>query len=316
MTLKNEIKTVDVVIPTYKPGEEFRNVLQRLAGQNRRIGHILVINTDEAFWDPSLTEGFGNVEVFQIRQASFDHAATRDMGADLSDADAVVFMTQDAVPRGPDLIDELLRPLECSAAVKAAYARQLPKEGCRPAERLVRAFNYPAESRIQSFANIQELGVKAFFCSDVCAAYDRRTFAEMKGFAAPCIFNEDSIFAARLLMRGYSVAYAAGAEVFHSHNYSCIRQFHRNFDNGVSRAMHPEIYAHLPADREGKKLFRYVVRGLEREGEAARIPGFIMECGFRWLGFHLGLNFRHLPRGVVRMCTMNKGFWDWKPQGE
>lgn len=316
MTLNNKRKTVDVVIPTWKPGEEFRKVLELLEQQSRKIGHILVINTDETFWDASLVRGFDNVDVFQIRPEAFDHAATRDMGADLSDADFIVFMTQDAVPCGPDLIEKLVQPLEELPAAKAAYARQIPKENCRPPERLVRAFNYPPESRIQSFERIGELGVKAFFCSDVCAAYDRRTFAEMKGFAAPCIFNEDSIFAARLLMRGYTVVYAADAEVYHSHNYSWTKQFHRNFDNGVSRAMHPEIYARVPAGSEGQRLLRFVAKGLKEEKRFYLFPGFFIECIFRWLGFHLGMHYRNLPPGVVRSFSMNKKFWNWEPPAE
>lgn len=37
------------------------------------------------------------------------------------------------------------------------------------------------------------------------------------------------IYAGRLIQEGYAVAYAADAKVIHSHNYSCMQQFHRNF---------------------------------------------------------------------------------------
>ena len=57
------------------------------------------------------------------------------------------------------------------------------------------------------------------------------------------IFNEDMIYAGNLIQAGYGIAYAADAKVIHSHNYSCMQQFHRNFDLGVSQAEHPEIFA-------------------------------------------------------------------------
>lgn len=50
------------------------------------------------------------------------------------------------------------------------------------------------------------------------------------------------IYAAKAVEAGYSIAYAADAEVVHSHNYTNGQQFHRNFDLGVSQAEHPEVF--------------------------------------------------------------------------
>lgn len=58
------------------------------------------------------------------------------------------------------------------------------------------------------------------------------------------------IYAGRLIQEGYAVAYAADAKVIHSHNYSCMQQFHRNFDLGVSQAEHPEIFAGVPSEEK------------------------------------------------------------------
>ena len=51
------------------------------------------------------------------------------------------------------------------------------------------------------------------------------------------------IFAGGLIQKGYAVAYAADAKVIHSHNYSGVQQFHRNFDLAVSQAEHPEVFS-------------------------------------------------------------------------
>ena len=73
----------------------------------------------------------------------------------------------------------------------------------------------------------------------------------MGGFVQKAIFNEDMIFAGELIQKGYGVAYAAEAKVVHSHNYSAIQQFHRNFDLAVSQADHPEVFAGIDRKERG-----------------------------------------------------------------
>lgn len=82
-----------------------------------------------------------------------------------------------------------------------AYARQLPKNDCHIVEQYTRQFNYPEQSRVNTKADIPTLGIKTFFCSDVCAAYRRDLFEELGGFESPVIFNEDMFFAANAMTR-------------------------------------------------------------------------------------------------------------------
>ncbi len=137
--------TLDVIIPTYKPDDTFRELISRLSGQTYPIDHILVINTEEEYWKVEFLEGVPNAEVFQIEKSEFDHGATRDMGAGFSDADILVYMTQDALPCDEFLIENLVKAMQ-EPMVKAAYARQLPKGDCGIAEGCVRISNYPEES--------------------------------------------------------------------------------------------------------------------------------------------------------------------------
>lgn len=59
------------------------------------------------------------------------------------------------------------------------------------------------------------------------------------------------IYAAGAVQAGWKIAYAAGARVYHSHNYSCREQFRRNFDNGVSQAQHADIFQGYHQNRRG-----------------------------------------------------------------
>ncbi|MBQ6377025.1 MAG: glycosyltransferase family 2 protein [Lachnospiraceae bacterium] len=302
-------KTVDVIIPSYKPDHTFRDLLLALCRQDYPVCQILVINTGEEYFDDALTEGIPGAEVFHITKQEFDHAGTRNMGAGFAESDYLLFLTQDACPADEQLVGRLLAAFS-DPKVKAAYARQLPKADCRIAEGCVRSFNYPEESEVRTIRDLSTLGIKTYFCSNTCAMYERRLFQEMGGFSAPSIFNEDMIYVGRILSLGYSVAYCADAEVFHSHNYTNLQQFRRNFDNGVSQAMHPEIFRQIRSEGEGMRLVRYVASSLSEMGKIYLFPGFCIQCAFRLLGFKLGKNYRKLPMWLVRHCSMNREFFD------
>lgn len=46
--------------------------------------------------------------------------------------------------------------------VKAAYARQLPRDDCRTLERFTRGFNYPEESDIKDAGDLPNLVLRLF----------------------------------------------------------------------------------------------------------------------------------------------------------
>ena len=302
--------SVDVIIPTYRPDHSFSVILKRLSEQRYPISNILIINTEEEYWDPDLTRNMPGVEVFHIPKDKFDHGATRNMGAGFSTSDYMIFMTQDAIPKDRNLVANLLAPF-ADPSVKVSYARQLPRKDCRIIEGYIRNYNYPDKNCVKSAEDIDSLGIKAIFCSDVCACYERNFHREMGGFEEPCIFNEDMIFTAKTLKKGYSVAYAAKARVIHSHNYSAMQQFRRNFDNGASQAMHPEVFARIRSENEGMRMVKETADYLQRIGRFDLIPQLITQSAFKYLGFKLGRAYESLPAGLVRRCSMNKEFWSY-----
>ena len=303
--------TVDVIIPSYKPGRSFHELLRRLEAQTLKPGHILIINTEEKYFDPSLTEGIASAEVFHITKAEFDHGATRNMGAGFSNADILVFMTDDAMPADRHLIANLAGAFS-EPSIKAVWARQLPGKNCPLIEGFTRRFNYPEEPSVRREADLGKYGIKTFFCSNVCAAYDRGYFNAMGGFTEPCIFNEDMIFGGRTIRSGMAIAYAPEAKVYHSHDYNAIEQFHRYFDNGVSQAMHPEVFRGVASSGEGMKLVRATMRFLTERKKGYLIPSLIFTSGMKFLGFRLGRLYRHLPLSLIKAFSLNKTFWDKK----
>ena len=305
----NTVKT-DVIIPAYRPGEEFEKLLERLSAQKYPVNRIIVMNTEEKFWKKTWEEKYPLVEVHHLTKEEFDHGATRRRGAELSDAEILVFMTQDALPADRKLIGSLVTAIQENEKVGAAYARQLPKSDCGFLEKYTRSFNYPDQSYVKSLNDIDKYGIKTYFCSNVCAAYDREIYEKMGGFVNRAIFNEDMIYAGKMVQNGYAVAYAADARVYHSHNYSGRQQFHRNFDLGVSQAEHPEIFEGVPSEGEGIRLVKKSLAYLIKTGHIWLIPQLIWQSGMKYAGYFLGKRYKKLPRKVVLACTMSPYYWN------
>lgn len=304
---------VDVIIPVYKPDHKFLTLIERLEHQSVPVNRIIIINTEQKYFDrliygTSFQKDYHNVIIKHISKREFDHGKTRNRGVQCSDADCFVMMTQDAVPADEFLLEELLKPLQ-GESVAVAYARQLADEDSSEAEKYTRNFNYPESSSLKTKADLEQLGIKTFFCSNVCAAYNRKVFDELGGFIKHTIFNEDMIYAAGAVEAGYGIAYAAKARVFHSHDYSCMEQFHRNFDLGVSQAQHPEVFKAYPAESEGVRLVRQTIHHLREVGLKRQIPRVIMQSGFKYIGYLFGKHYCRLPGKLVVAMSANKEYW-------
>lgn len=301
---------VDAVIPAYKPGHDLRELVEKLLDQTVRLERIIIINTDREYFDEKEYLIAPAVEVVHITRHEFDHAGTRDMGLRMSDADYVLFMTMDAIPKDNYLVEKLLSGFRRADNIAVSYARQLPKKDCNRIEQITREFNYPAQSRVQTSDDIKELGIKAYFCSDVCAMYDTSIYRSLGGFKAPAIFNEDMVYAAGALDAGYAVSYCADALVYHSHNYTGRQYYRRNFDLGVSQADHPEIFERFNVKGTGMQLVRKSLAQICRRGTPADIIRLVYYSGMKYLGFRKGKNYHKLSLKSCLKHTSDKEYWN------
>lgn len=313
---KNQTRrpTVDVIIPTYRPGKRFFLLLQRLRKQTYPVNRIIVVNTEERYWDPQSCAEMDNLEVHHVTRQEFNHGGTRNLGAGFSRAEVMLFMTDDAVPKDRRLVERLVEAFAWQGPqgepVAMAYARQLPTEDCRPVERCTRRFNYPGESCVKTLEDLPDRGIKTYFASNVCCAYRKDVFERQGGFVRRTIFNEDMLYAAGVIQAGYGIAYAADARVIHSHNLTAMQQFHRNFDLAVSQADHPEVFDGLPAEGEGIRLVKETARELTRHGYLLWLPSLVLGSACKYAGYRLGKKYRVLPDSLVRWCSMSPQYWE------
>ena len=299
--------TFDVIIPTYKPGEELKALLKGMLIQTIRPDNIFIINTEEKFWKKEF-EDILPVNVTHIKKADFDHGATRRMGAAMSKTDVFICMTQDARPKDGRLFANLLSAFE-DEEVAIAYARQETDEKAGEIERYTREFNYPDKDGVKTSKDIKIMGIKAWFNSDVCAAYRKSMYDEAGGFVKRTVFNEDMLMAAKVMEIGYKVVYKAGARVIHYHEYSMKQQFSRNFDLGASHREYREVFEKVSSYKEGSRLVKDTVLHLLKSGKFYLIPKLVFHSAAKLIGYKLGKKYDKLPKSLVLKFCMNKDYF-------
>ena len=302
--------SVDVLIPVYRPDNKLDRLLKMLYQQTVKLNKVIILHTIEYEGQelnlPVIPNS--NITIIPIKKQSFDHGGTRKIGASFSYADVMVYMTQDAVPADEFLIENLLKPYQ-DTSVAATYARQLAHGHSDLLEDFTRNFNYPKQSYVKSKEDLKTLGIKTYFCSNVCASYRKDIYHKLGGFVERTIFNEDMILAATMIDAGYRIAYCAEAKVIHSHRYSYLEQFTRNFDLGVSHNQYSEIFSKVRSESEGIKLVKKSLQYLIHKKEYLRIPDLILTSAFKYLGYQMGLHYDLFPEKFVVHCSMNKGYW-------
>ena len=310
---REALPSFDVLIPTYKPGEKFRALLSNLEEQEYPPEKIIIVNTEERYFPKAFLEGRKvEISLHHIKREDFDHAYARNLAASFSCAEYFLTMTDDAVPADKMLTKELLKAFSLDSRIAEVYARQLCTKDSSFDEVLSRSFNYGEKLEIKGIEDVNRLGIKCFFASNVCCMYKKAVFRELQGFRSPTIFNEDMIFAARAEKAGYKVVYNPMAKVYHSHHYTAVQQFRRNFDLGVSHRDFPEVFSLVPPEREGMKMFRQNARALVSEGKALLLVPLFFRTGARFLGYKAGKNYPVLPRILRNAITLNPQYFDKK----
>jgi rhamnosyltransferase len=298
---------ISVIIPTLNASAHIKSLLESLNRQTIKPTEIMIVDSSSDDDTLALASWF-NVTAFTIQRKAFDHGGSRYDAVKLAKGDILLFLTQDAIPANNQYIQQLIEPLK-DPRIAASFGRQLPQPSAIPPERFARLFNYHERPIVKGAEDKQRLGIKTYYFSNVCSALKRQPYEEVGGFPTKSIVNEDMTLAAKLIHRGYQIAYAPAATVVHSHNYSLSRQFKRYFDIGVSLKDQEWILKSVSAEGEGAKFIVYEMRYLIKEKAYRYIPYAIGEALFKYVGYQLGLNYKKLPFRVAQACSAQKQFW-------
>lgn len=275
---------ISLIIPTLNAEQFIKPLFQMLMSQTVKADEIFIVDSESTDSTVQLCQKYENVTVISVKRKDFDHGKTRDMALRKTHGNIVLFMTQDALPANKCYIENLIKPLLQDEKIAVVSGRQLPRENATKTEKLVREFNYPPVSNIRQKSDIEKYGIKTFYCTDVCAAYNRKIYLELGGFEYPLKTNEDMFFAAKAVQSGYKVGYVSDAEVIHSHNFTLKQQYKRNYIQGYEIEKHKDLLGHVSANSEGMKMVKKISLKLLREGAIVSFVHFGFDCCARFLG--------------------------------
>ena len=300
-----------LIIPTLDAGEQFQKLLEQISRQTLPIKN-LVIDSESKDGTADLAKSFG-FEVLTVARKNFHHGATRQFALEhllkKFSLDVVIFLTQDVFLRDEKTLSELVKIFAEDEKVGLVYGRQLPHANATTEAKFLRAFNYPAESQLKTFADKKTLGLKVATASNSFAAYRVSALQEVGGFPSQVILCEDMFVAAKMLLAGWKIFYDADAQVYHSHNYTASQEFRRYFDIGVFHSRESWIRESFgSAEGAGKKFVLMKLSALWKENFLECI-GSIFRDGAKFLGYRLGRLEKFLPKFFCRTFSMNKNFF-------
>ncbi len=302
------IPRVSVIIPTCNGGGRLERLLAGLERQSRPPDEILLVDSSPGAETPAPARRPG-VRTIRIAPEKFDHGGTRTMAARQAEGDILVFMTQDALPAGPQALARLLQPF-ADRRIAAAYGRQLPEADATVFAEHLRLFNYPARSAVRCWQDRRTLGIRTVFISNSFAAYRKQPLAEQGFFPDKLLFGEDSCALAKLLEHGNCVAYVSDACVYHSHNYSVAEDFRRYFDIGVFHAGQSWMLARFGTPTgAGKRYVRSEISLLIRRKKYRLLPESMLRNLAKFAAYNLGKRYTLLPRRLSMRLSMNRRWW-------
>ena len=300
-----------LIIPTLNAGKNFEKLLEQINRQDLSC-EKLIVDSESDDGTAELAKNFG-FEVLKVARKNFHHGATRQFALEYllkkSSIDVAIFLTQDVFLRDEKTLSNLVKIFSEDKNVGLTYGRQLPHSNATDEAKILREFNYPAESQMKTFDDRKILGLKVATASNSFAAYRVEFLQKVGGFPAQVILSEDMFVAAKMLLEGYKVFYNADAQVFHSHNYNFVQEFKRYFDIGVFHSRESWIQKTFgKAEGAGKKFVLMKLKILWKKNPV-KIFGAIFRDGAKFFGYRLGRLEKILPNFFCRFCSMNKNFF-------
>jgi len=301
-----------LVYPVRNGGDLFVRSIESVLKQSARPSEILIFDTEST--DGAIERAKDLLKriptrIFSLTKQEFDHGGTRNTALEAAKHTWVLFLTQDAVCASNDALANLLTATKGKGIV-AAYGRQLPHHDATALAATARVFNYPETSHRQDMSRATELGIKTWFCSNSFSLWHKPSLIRQGGFQSKLILGEDAEAAARLIQAGAAVAYAADAQVYHSHNYSALEEFKRYFDIGVFHEENRELlFKAGSANKEGLKFVRAQLNALWLQRAFLSLIKFPFHVAAKAIGYKLGRKFNLLPTWLRSILSMHKNYW-------
>ncbi|MGT2716313.1 glycosyltransferase family A protein [Streptococcus respiraculi] len=239
-------KKATVFIPVYNGEQDhLEETLEALYRQKTDFDWDVLI-TDSGSRDNSVqiierfAKKYGNLQLKKIAKEDYSHGGTRQMAAEISSGEIMVYLSQDAVPYNENWLTEMVAPFALNPHIAGVVARQKPRLTCFPAMKydIEAVFREQGAEDALTFWTRSDEALKGkytkeSFYSDVCSAAPREFLVNQIGYR-PVAYSEDYEYGKDIVDAGYIKVYNAKAIVEHSNDVLLSNYKKRIFDETYS----------------------------------------------------------------------------------
>lgn len=143
----------------------------------------------------------------------------------LCKGEIIVFLNSDATPTTNTWLERLIGPLD-DPRVGAVFGKQSARPDCHP------LFDKDTQ-RAFGDGSVSANWIHFFSMANSAA---RRSIVKEFCFETRIQYSEDIEWSLRLKQQGYRIRYVPEAEVVHSHNYTLLETYRRQFGEGTAEA--------------------------------------------------------------------------------
>ena len=128
---KKEKVDVSIIIPAKDEEGNIGKCLEAIYNQetNYRF-EVIVIDSGSSDQTLDIVKKYSPVQLVEIQPGEFGHGKTRNLGAEGSKGDYIVFLNADAIPANKKWLTPLIAPIIKDKKSAGVYSRHIPKEGC------------------------------------------------------------------------------------------------------------------------------------------------------------------------------------------
>lgn len=223
---------ISVVVPTYNGADTLIRQFGMLSGQVG-IREIELIMVDSGSSDDTLEIGkmFG-AQIIQIKQEEFSHSYARNLGAQKSTGDYLLFMTQDAIPTDEFWVYRLFAPI-VQGHVVAVSPMELETDAgdmkykidIESHMRFLGVYDSDKIGSLPAHQDYYNMRVNGQLC-DVTCLIKKDVFEKYQYHGS---FAEDLDLGLKLIRDGYHIGLVSSTRVLHSHHRSATYNLKRSY---------------------------------------------------------------------------------------
>ncbi len=275
---------IAIIVPLYNAEKYIENLHQSFLNQKNvklsSINYILTESTDKT--EEILKKN--KYKYQKITKEEFSHSTVRENAAFKSQADIVVFVTQDVQIEDDKWLYNLTKDI--NNEIICTYSRQITKYN--NIEKYIRQKNYPEKSYVVSQKDLNKLGLKTFFCSDASCAVNRQMFVQLNGYDQKRLpISEDMYYAYKVIMNGYKIKYCANSVVYHSHKFT-LKQLYNRYKLTGKFFKENNYLDKYGTNQTGGSLAKYVLINALKDFNIKVLIRYPFDMTARFIGMKVG----------------------------